>query len=727
MNTHGRIPAVILIFALSLIGVFAAPAQPALADTRSQNIALVPSAQGRINMGGTLPTSIVGRQGVPAGYSPAFTMVLPETIATGGAGVLSGFDTVALVGICDIGDFLSGAHGPNFKTNIESFVSNGGKLIIWDPECTSTNYSNFVYPFTTSNPGAAGATGTLTDVEENSLSSSVPANDAFVNVVAVSTGTDAVGDANVFVSFNQNWCTDLRATNTLGVNGPVQTYARLGSGLIIYSGLDKDAMSNVTPSFDKASLSGAVHLQRIWLLELLQPFNPDNLPCGVKVFGISLTPKTDINDTGTSHTVTAHVSTNASPTPNVTVTFTVTLGPNAGQTGTSVTNASGDATFTYTSNGTAGTDTIEASATLTGSGGQPQTVTDTATKTWRSVIGPPAVLTLTPPADTNTVGSEHCVTATVADATAHPTPGITVIFSVTGTNPQSNTSATTDANGQATFCYTGTQAGPDTIKAFADTNTNGSQDTGEPSGTAAKAWLPGAPATLTLTPSADTNTVGAQHCVTATVRDNFGNPVPNVSVRFSVGPSVPATFPSPSTGQGSTNSSGQAAFCYTVSLPGIDRIHAFADLNGDQTEQPTEPSDDATKTWTLPGSGQACDVKVTLGGWIIANDGDRANFGGNAQVLPNGSLHGQQEYQDHGPTLPMNVHSIEITAMTCNTAQTAVSIFGTASIDGSGSHGFRIDVTNNSKSGGTDTYGISLDTGYTSGQHALNGGQITIH
>src|SRR5437867_6338869 len=108
-----RVAAFTVVLALSLVGTLAGPAHPARAlTTRSQNIALVPSAIGRINMGGTLPTSIVGRLGVPAGYSPSFTQVLPETIATGGAGVLSGFDTAALVGICDIGDFLSGAHGP---------------------------------------------------------------------------------------------------------------------------------------------------------------------------------------------------------------------------------------------------------------------------------------------------------------------------------------------------------------------------------------------------------------------------------------------------------------------------------------------------------------------------------------------------------------------------------------------------------------------------------------
>ena len=53
---------------------------------------------------------------------------------------------------------------------------------------------------------------------------------------------------------------------------------------------------------------------------------------------------------------------------------------------------------------------------------------------------------------------------------------------------------TTDANGEADFCYTGTVAGLDTITAFADTNGDGDQDLGEPEGTATKLYTPGDPA-----------------------------------------------------------------------------------------------------------------------------------------------------------------------------------------------------------------------------------------
>ncbi len=351
---------------------------------------------------------------------------------------------------------------------------------------------------------------------------------------------------------------------------------------------------------------------------------PYVLARGVTVISdIRLTPEKATNPVGTSHTLTATVTTDApspgTPVEGVVVTFTVEAGPNTGVTGTCTTNSSGQCTFTYTSNGVPGTDIIRARATVAG---KLQT-SNAASKTWE-MVGPPATLLLEPPGATNTVGEKHCVTATV--------------------------------------------------------------------------------------------------------RDIFGNPVSGVTVFFSVGPSVPTTtFPSPSSGSGTTNANGQATFCYTASLPGVDRIHAFADVNSDRMEQPTEPSGNAEKTWTPPVSTALCEVKITDGGWIIANNLDRANFGGNAKVLPDETVQGQQEYQDQGPAQAMNVHSTEITATTCNSGRTTASIFGKATIDGAGSHVFRIDVTDGGSGGSNDTYGILLDNGYVSGQHPLGGGNVTIH
>ena len=229
---------------------------------------------------------------------------------------------------------------------------------------------------------------------------------------------------------------------------------------------------------------------------------------------------------------------------------------------------------------------------------------------------------------------------------------------------------------------------------------------------------PGNPASLALTPKTATNVVDAQHCVTATVKDAFGNLTPNITVRFSVSGSVTTS------GSSDTNASGQAQFCYTgPPLPGADTIKAFADTNSNSTQDAGEPGDTAAKTWALPASTAGC--KVTNGGGITAFNGDKATFGGNAKA---DGLQGEEEYQDHGPAQGMNVHSTNIQAVVCNAAGTRASIFGTATIDGGGSFDFRIDVADNGEPGRSDTYRMRLSNGYDSGIQTLaRGGNIQIH
>jgi hypothetical protein len=218
-----------------------------------------------------------------------------------------------------------------------------------------------------------------------------------------------------------------------------------------------------------------------------------------------------------------------------------------------------------------------------------------------------------------------------------------------------------------------------------------------------------------------TNTVGKQHCVTATVKDASDNPTPDITVRFSV-VGAQTTFSTPSSGSATTNTSGQATFCFSAALPGANGIHAFADSNTNGMQDAGEPFNEAAKVWTPPASTSFCAVTISDGGFIFANNGDRASFGGNAKVLADGTVEGHQQYTDRGPAQPLKVVSTELTATTCNQMRTEASIFGKATIDGAGSHNFRIDVTD-----GPDSYGIILDTGYASGQHPLSGGQITIH
>jgi hypothetical protein len=257
---------------------------------------------------------------------------------------------------------------------------------------------------------------------------------------------------------------------------------------------------------------------------------------------------------------------------------------------------------------------------------------------------------------------------------------------------------------------------PTTAGAF-DTSSNGGGDAFvtklDPVGAA------GTPATVTLTPPAAVNTVGTQHTVTATVSDATGGPVPGVSVLFSVQGSVSAT------GSCTTGANGQCSFTYTgPPLPGADAITAYADTDEDNTQDPGEPTGVATKAWVLPASTEFCEVKITQGGWIIALNGDRASFGGNARVEEDGTVKGEQNYQDHGPAQPRHVKSIELTAMTCSEDLTEGTIFGRATVDGSGDFVFRIDVTDQ---GQDDTYEIMMSDGYASGQQPLQGGNVQIH
>lgn len=239
--------------------------------------------------------------------------------------------------------------------------------------------------------------------------------------------------------------------------------------------------------------------------------------------------------------------------------------------------------------------------------------------------------------------------------------------------------------------------------------------------------VPGQPAKLVLTPAFDSDTVGDQHCVTATVTDAFGNPTPNITVRFTV-LGAQATFSTPPNGSSTTDAAGQATFCFTAALPGTNVIHAFADTNNNGREDPGEPSGDATKVWTLPVGTALCEIKITDGGHITAINGDPASFGGVAQTDASANPSGNEEYQDHGPAQPMNVKATDILAITCTSDFKTAMVYGTASIDGSGSFAFRIRMTDNGEPGiGSDVYGIILSNAYDSGDKILEGGNIQIH
>lgn len=169
----------------------------------------------------------------------------------------------------------------------------------------------------------------------------------------------------------------------------------------------------------------------------------------------SLDPMNDVNRVGTSHLTTISVTRNGAPAAGIVVAFIVTAGPNVGAATVGVTNGAGNATFNYMSNGAPGVDTINASGNIMGVPFECNTQ-----KTW---IDPQC--SLTPPMETNPVGTMHTVTGTVTRDGA-PAVGVNVAFNVTaGPNTGLVFNTVTNAAGQAAFTYTGAGGpGTDTIE-----------------------------------------------------------------------------------------------------------------------------------------------------------------------------------------------------------------------------------------------------------------------
>ena len=320
---------------------------PALANSQSVNVAIIGSPN--VVNGGYLPTD----SGI-TGLGITFTNLAPANV---NAASLAAYDTVVLnVASPEMGE-TTATLTAQAKADLAAFVGNGGKMIIYDSECPSVDYSWLPFPFTTNNPGQMGAQGTLTIVEENTLSTSVLGDTYYIDAAYLGSSTDAVGDMNVMVTLDPSWFVDMSGTNVNQVTGPVHTYAdySIGNklGLFIYNGLDVDSMGGESSSYG---------LRKIWIQELMQPFNPSNLPGSVTVIGITLEPATAQNEVGTEHTVTATLKDLLGhPMPGINVNFEVVSGPNVGDSGSATTDASGKATFTYTGDGGEGTDTIKAS------------------------------------------------------------------------------------------------------------------------------------------------------------------------------------------------------------------------------------------------------------------------------------------------------------------------------------------------------------------------------
>ena len=193
---------------------------------------------------------------------------------------LTAFDTIVLLQV------PTNSLTAQQKADINNFVDNGGKLIIYDSDATQGNdYSWLIRPFSTSPPcpncGLVG--GTLTIVENDTLGTNDPNDPShYINTAEIPPYTDAVGDANVIATNDPKWFGHMKATNARGQTGWMRAYAEppSGNGLLIYNGVDTDYIRSQSWSASRIDW-----LAKMWYLELKQQWNPSNLPSTTPVVG----------------------------------------------------------------------------------------------------------------------------------------------------------------------------------------------------------------------------------------------------------------------------------------------------------------------------------------------------------------------------------------------------------------------------------------------------------
>jgi len=285
-----------MVTVLVLLLAVAMPAQ-AQVHPRSVNVGVIGGLASA--HGGGLPTTDLA-------FTSLFTFTV---IGVGPLGSIVGFDTLVLnVGSVAMGCTTATLSAPE-KASLVAFVQSGGKLIIYESECPTNDYTWLPVPlqFTTFNPGAngnvcpagsgCGATivvntnlGTRMDSGVSPLNIDLgdsgvpPPADTGATATGLGPTTDAVGDANVMVARGSDLCRHIDAVTGPSsgfVLGPTHVFSRdggaAGSGELIYNGFDTDTMGAAT--VPATTGPGAGPLAKIFLLELSEPWEPHNKPC----------------------------------------------------------------------------------------------------------------------------------------------------------------------------------------------------------------------------------------------------------------------------------------------------------------------------------------------------------------------------------------------------------------------------------------------------------------
>jgi len=237
-----------------------------------------------------------------------------------------------------------------------------------------------------------------------------------------------------------------------------------------------------------------------------------------------------------------------------------------------------------------------------------------------SLVGtrcPGASISLAPATQTDTVGANASVQATVANSCGAGLQGVVVTFVVlSGPNAGLQGNVTTDVNGNATFTYTSSTTGTDTLQALA-TNPAGTFG----SNVVDVVWQQ-LQSTLTITGGASSSDFNDPATVAATLTDSAG-PIVGAPVVFTLNGGETCT--------GTTNASGSASCSITPGEP-AGSYPLTASFAGSARDLPSSASatftvtrEETTLTYTGPTKA-ANGQPLTLSG-VLREDGAGAIAG----------------------------------------------------------------------------------------------------
>lgn len=390
---------------------------------------------------------------------------------------------------------------------------------------------------------------------------------------------------------------------------------------------------------------------------------------------INVTPDSDTNTLGDTHTLTATLVAPTGQTTqtcrsgnNIDVDFEITgeagatynpagIDPASTPTTPDLTCRIGpndtSCTVSYTRTAPPGTDSIVGFFSDAGID-QTSDPRDTVSKTW---VAPTATrLNCEPETDSNPTGTAHVVTCTVTDNAGATVNGAQVDVEITGANDPDNADSpaspdrtcATATNGTCTFTLTGTDVGTTTFRAFIDTDFNdatGGPDTTEgqaegttPGATAepdatdvvTKTWTATATTATRLdcNPETATNPTGTAHVITCTATDSSGQNVGGAQIDVeATGANDPDNANSPASPDFTcvTANNGTCTFTHgtggvgTTAEQGTTTYQAWIDFDQNNTTGGPDTTEGQAEA-TTPGAGAEPDATDVVTKTWVTND-----------------------------------------------------------------------------------------------------------